>query len=328
MNATEFVPRRLAAARLLMSLLVFVCCGHRPQAGESAKTSEASAGEAWSAPGLPVIVAAAAPACFSASVRATGLLAPRAEAVAGAALDGFEIAEIFVAEGDFVREGQALARLSRLPGEGITPARNAGALPPASVTLQSPAAGSVIKSAARRGAAASLRGEPLFRLAIDGVIEVDAEVSSIDLAAIKPGQSARIEAEPGQGLTGRVRKVGAEVDPVTQMGHVRVEIPADSGLRAGRFVRATIDARQSCGISVPRAAVLYKTEGTSVQVVREDRIETIPVRIGLTSDRDAEIAEGLQAGELVVANGGASLRDGDRVFAVVSRGGDLSAGRR
>ena len=50
--------------------------------------------------------------------------------------------------------------------------------------------------------------------------------------------------------------------------------------------------------------------------------------IGLTSDRDAEIAEGLRAGELVVANAGASLRDGDRVFAVISRDMDLSAGRR
>jgi hypothetical protein len=83
-------------------------------------------------------------------------------------------------------------------------------------------------------------------------------------------------------------------------------------------VRATINARQSCGVAVPRSAVLYTTDGTSVQVVRGHQIETLRVRVGLRSDHDAEIKEGLRVGELVVAHAGGSLRDGDQVSPVFS----------
>ena len=79
------------------------------------------------------------------------------------------------------------------------------------------------------------------------------------------------------------------------------------------FARATIDADRSCGISVPRAAVHYRTEGPRVQVVRDNVIETRVVQVGFHSDMDIEIRDGLREGDLIVANAGSSLRDGDRV---------------
>lgn len=269
-----------------------------------------------------MIVAQAAPACFSASVRVTGFLAPRADAIAGVALDGFEVAEVLAGEGDLVTGGQPLARLSRIGGEtgaghaGKTASSASAEALPASILLRAPVAGAVVKSTARIGAVSSPTGEPLFRLAVDGLIEVDAEVSSIYLAEIKPDQTVRIEIEPGHEVSGRVRMVAAQIDPVTQMGHVRIAIDHDAALRPGRFVRATIEARQSCGIAVPRSAVLYTTDGTSVQVVRGRLIETLRVRVGLLSDHDAEIQDGLRSGDLVVAHAGASLRDGDQVSPV------------
>ena len=65
---------------------------------------------------------------------------------------------------------------------------------------------------------------------------------------------------------------------------------------------------------MPKSAVLYRTEGTSVQVVRDDKVvETRRVRVGLFSDTAVEIREGVKEGELVVANAGTSLHDGDKV---------------
>jgi multidrug efflux pump subunit AcrA (membrane-fusion protein) len=64
---------------------------------------------------------------------------------------------------------------------------------------------------------------------------------------------------------------------------------------------------------VPKAAVLYKTEGTSVQVLRDRAIETRRVRVGFQSDLNVEIREGVREGEIIVANAGTSLRDGDQV---------------
>jgi multidrug efflux pump subunit AcrA (membrane-fusion protein) len=55
-----------------------------------------------------------------------------------------------------------------------------------------------------------------------------------------------------------------------------------------------------------------------VQVVRNDVIETRLVQIGFHSDNDTEIRSGLQEGDMVVANAGSSLRDGDKVAPIVA----------
>ena len=132
------------------------------------------------------------------------------------------------------------------------------------------------------------------------------------------GQTARVEIESGRELTGYVRVVPAEINPMSQLGRVRVAVERDPSVRLGKFGRATIDASRSCGVSVPKAAVLYRTEGTSVQVVRDDVIETRLVQVGLHSDMDTEIRDGLREGDMVVANAGSSLRDGDKVKPIVA----------
>jgi hypothetical protein len=48
-------------------------------------------------------------------------------------------------------------------------------------------------------------------------------------------------------------------------------------------------------------------------VVKGDTIETRRVRVGLVSDTSTEILEGLDVGEVVVADAGSSLHDGDQV---------------
>lgn len=75
------------------------------------------------------------------------------------------------------------------------------------------------------------------------------------------------------------------------------------------FVRANIDAKRSCGVAIPRSAIDHLT----VQVVNGNIVETRRVRVGLTSDTGIEILEGLKVGEIVVADAGTSLHDGDQV---------------
>jgi HlyD family secretion protein len=48
-------------------------------------------------------------------------------------------------------------------------------------------------------------------------------------------------------------------------------------------------------------------------VVRDNRVETRNVTVGLIEAGKAEISEGLSEGDVVVARAGAFLRDGDRV---------------
>jgi len=253
-----------------------------------------------------VVVVHAKKACFLASARVTGFLVPGQQAVVTLELEGYRVVEIFAREGERVAAGKAIARLERIG----TPAPGQPEMP-ATIQLLAPAGGRVEKSTAQLGAVASPKGEPLFRIAGDE-IEMEAEVPSLYLSAIAPKQTVRVQTQSGE-VIGQVKRISTEVDKVTQMGHVRAILAPDPSLRIGAFVRATIEAGQSCGVSVPRSAVFYGTDGTTVQVVRAQVIETHRVRIGLLSDLDAEIKEGVREGDFVVAYAGSSLRDGDQV---------------
>lgn len=266
----------------------------------------ANAVEADTLPAAQVTVIRAVNACFSAAIRVTGFLVARTEAVVIFDAPGFKIAEILAGEGDRVTAGQTLVRLTPISGDA------------SATTLKAPAAGLVTRSTAAIAATApSGPSEPLFRIAVDNEIELEADIPSIHVPVLAPGQVARVQIEDRE-LSGRVRLAPAAVDQRTQLGRARLSLERASGLRLGMFARATIDANRSCGISVPRSAVTYRTEGTSVQVVRENVIETRKVQIGLHSDDDTEIRDGLREGDTVVANAGSSLRDGDRVKPIVA----------
>jgi multidrug efflux pump subunit AcrA (membrane-fusion protein) len=121
----------------------------------------------------------------------------------------------------------------------------------------------------------------------------------------------RITRDNAPDLIGRVRLVSPQVDRNTQLGHVRIALTNNPSLKPGTFARANIDAKRSCGVAVPRTAIDHLT----VQVIKGNTVETRKVQVGLTSDANTQILEGLDVGEIVVADAGSSLHDGDQVKA-------------
>ncbi|MGZ8300774.1 MAG: HlyD family efflux transporter periplasmic adaptor subunit, partial [Rhodoplanes sp.] len=81
--------------------------------------------------------------------------------------------------------------------------------------------------------------DPLFRIAVDGQIELMAQVPSIYVPKLKSGLPARVELEDGRDLPDRVRQVPSEINPVSQLGPVRIEIESDPSLRVGTFACST-----------------------------------------------------------------------------------------
>jgi multidrug efflux pump subunit AcrA (membrane-fusion protein) len=252
-----------------------------------------------------VIVAKSTNACFSDQVRVTGFVVPRREAVVGADQEGSKVTDLFVREGDTVADNQELARLSApqpMPG---TPARpNQGP-----ISLKAPAAGLVTEVKTIVGAPASPQAGPMFRIAVNNELELDAQVPAVHMLKLNPGATVRISRDDAPDLTGRVRLVGPEIDRANQLGHVRITLTNNPSLKVGMFARAAIDAKRSCGVAVPRTAIDHLT----IQVVKGNTVETRSVRVGLVSDTNIEILEGLEAGEVVVADAGSSLHDGDQI---------------
>ena len=215
-----------------------------------------------------------------------------------------QISQVLVEPGDTVVSGQVLARLAApegQPGGGTT------------VAVQAPAAGVVISRSAVVGTLASARGEPLFRIAAKGEMELLAETPVKTLASVASNQTAKIATVGAGELPGKVRVFSVAINPTTQLGRFWLFIGSDPKLRVGAFGRATIDVGRRCGPAIPLSAVLYGPGGAVVQVVRDDRIETRRVSVGLLAAGQAEIREGLTEGEMVVARAGAFVREGDRV---------------
>jgi multidrug efflux pump subunit AcrA (membrane-fusion protein) len=126
---------------------------------------------------------------------------------------------------------------------------------------------------------------------------------------LNPGATVRISRDDAPDMVGRVRLVSPQIDRATQLGHVRISMTSNPSLKVGVFARASIDAKRSCGVAIPRTAIDHLT----VQVVKGNTVETRRVRVGLVSDTHTEILDGLEVGETVVADAGSSLHDGDQI---------------
>ena len=245
--------------------------------------------------------------CFADTLQVTGVVTPREEILVRPDREGLQISRVLVETGDTVVSGQVLARLTQSEGQ-----QGSGA------TVQAPAAGIISFKAATVGALASARAEPLFRIATNGEMEFLAETPIKNFAKLEPNQSAKVEIVGVGALEGKVRHISTTINPTMQLGEVRLFIGRDPRLRVGAFGRATIETSRRCGAAVPFSAILYGRGGTIVQMVRDGRIETRPVTVGLLAVGQAEIRREVAEGELVVSRAGAFVRDGDRVRAILA----------
>lgn len=181
------------------------------------------------------------------------------------------------------------------------------------IEVRSPVDGVVTRRTARVGGVASAAGDPMFRIAAGGEVELEAEVPEADVARILGGQNARISIAGAGEIDGRVRLVSPEVDKTTRLGKVRIFLGSSKGLKIGAFGRGSVDIARSKSLSVPAAAITYTTEGPQVLVVADDIVRSRSVKVGMQAGDQAEILSGLAEGELVIAKAATFLREGDRV---------------
>jgi RND family efflux transporter MFP subunit len=192
------------------------------------------------------------------------------------------------------------------------------------VEVKAPADGIVSRRMARVGGYAAGAAEPMFRIVANGEVELDAEVTETRLASIAVGQKAQVDVAGLGNVAGTVRLVSPEVDKSTRLGRVRIFLGDNPGLRVGAFARATIVTANGKGLAVPASAILYATDGPTVQVVRAGRVETRKIAIGLAAGALVEVRQGLGEGDLVVARSGTFLREGDAVRPVLAGVNKLS----
>lgn len=181
--------------------------------------------------------------------------------------------------------------------------------------IRAPAAGLVLTRAVEPGQIVGSGSAVLFRMARDGEMEMLAQVSEGDLAALRVGNSATVTPIGGTAqFAGRIWQVSPVVDNQSRQGIARIAIPYHPAIRPGGFASAAIISGAGSAPMLPESAVQSDEKGNYVYVVNgSDAVQRRDVRIGQVTDAGVSILNGLNGNERIVASAGAFLTPGQKV---------------
>jgi RND family efflux transporter MFP subunit len=179
------------------------------------------------------------------------------------------------------------------------------------LVLRAPLDGMVLR---RDGEVGEIAGptDVLFWVGPPAPMQVVAEVNEEEINRIAAGQKAllRSEAFPGQALRASVSQITPKGDPTRKTFRVYLLLPPDTPLRIGMSVEANIIFREKASaLVVPAEAVA----ANAVQVVVNDRIERVPVTVGIRGSRNVEITGDVSRGMAVLSPARIDLADGTKV---------------
>lgn len=181
------------------------------------------------------------------------------------------------------------------------------------IIVRAPITGRVVEVTGAAGGYWNDPNQPVMTVADLSQVWFTANVQEKDLARVKSGENASIvlNAYPEDPFTGRVFSVGELLNPDTRTTTARIAVPNPEGrFRPAMFGRATFTAVHANALAVPKTALLQSAFDTRVYVeVAPWKFEPRVVKIGIQVGNEAEILEGLKAGERVVVKEGVTLND-------------------
>ncbi len=140
-----------------------------------------------------------------------------------------------------------------------------------------------------------------------------------DLPLLQLGQDVAVRLTgTSKVYPGKVRLLGAVIDPQSRLGTVRVSLSPDPNLRPGAFARAEVTVSTAERTVLPQTAVLSDANGSYVLVVTPERkVARRPVQVSGVAGNGVTIADGaLKTREEVVTSAGAFLQEGELVVPV------------
>jgi len=189
--------------------------------------------------------------------------------------------------------------------------------------IKSPISGIVMQLPVRQGDAV-MYGTQLAKVAPPGALEIKVDILSDDLGQIMVGNKAEITAPVlgGEVLNGEVAQIYPQAEEKqSALGVVQRRVPVIiklddiSNLKPGYETRVSIITGGKENILlIPRESITTSPDGSKqVMVIIKNRVAIRKVSTGLFDTRSIAITDGLEAGDLIVRDGSASLKANARV---------------
>jgi RND family efflux transporter MFP subunit len=182
-------------------------------------------------------------------------------------------------------------------------------------TVLAPDAGIISARSATLGAVVGT-GTELFRLIRQGRLEWRAEVTSAELARLRPGMRVSVQPVAGGELQGRVRMIAPTVDPQTRSALVYVDLPVQPQMQArpGMFARGEFDLGSSSAQTIAQRALVVRDGFNYVfELGPDQRVRQRKVQTGRLVGEQVELLSGLTPDASIVVSGAGFLNDGDLV---------------
>lgn len=154
-------------------------------------------------------------------------------------------------------------------------------------------------------------GFPLFTVENLGHYRLEAAVNESDLRYVRMGARVPVivDALETTDLKGKVVQIAPGADPASRSFLVKIELPADPGLRSGVFGRVHIARGTRSSLLIPQTSLIRRGQLQAVYILDSNGIANLRyVTLGRTSGTEVEVLAGLQEGDrLVVRPGGRDL---------------------
>lgn len=189
------------------------------------------------------------------------------------------------------------------------------------LNIVAPEAGLVLERKVEPGQVVSSGSGVLFRLAQNGEMELLAQLSESDLAALAVGTAAQVTPVGSTtALTGHIWQISPVIDPQTRLGNARIALGYSPLIRPGGFASASIQSGTVVAPVLPESALLSDNAGSYVFVVgANNKVERRAVKTGAITERGIIVTAGLSGNERVVQRAGAFLSAGETVKPVLGK---------
>ena len=199
----------------------------------------------------------------------------------------------------------------------------------ADTTLRAPFSGQVARKLVESFQSVSAREPILVLQDVEQTLDVIVNVPENDLA-IRPEEepsefesrvrlSAELTSYPGERIPLRIKEFASQADPITRTFEVTFSFDPPEGLRIlpGMTAKVFVDPSEEPGTFTVPAQAIVSNEGGEPYVWVIDRsamtVSRRPVELGELAGAEAEVVEGLTAGEVIAVSAAQNLRDGMEV---------------
>jgi RND family efflux transporter MFP subunit len=168
----------------------------------------------------------------------------------------------------------------------------------------------------------------LFHVTATKILRIFVAVPEIDFPAMRVGATPTVTLDeyPGQVFHGNLVRTSGAIDPASRTLLVEVDVDNATGQLlpgAYAFVHFMLPGRAQ-SVTVPANALLFRSEGLRVGVVRDGKAKLVPIVIGRDYGDRVEVLSGLQASDQIIVNPSDSLVDGATVRLTGSKPGQAT----